>query len=160
SEDNQTASNPSNDSEVNEIESSSSNDFEGNKAMDEEQMNEQEMNQAINPENNQNQPNKKPEKQNVKKQQKPNKWKGFVVMLSAAIFGLVITLSLMTQLYYFQPDNSNPNVKNEQSQSEAVQKDDNSVPQPVSINGSISYLADSTSDAIVGIVNMSDQPKP
>lgn len=160
SEDNQTASNPSNDSEENEIESSSSNDSEGNKAMDEEQMNEQEMNQAINPENNQNQPNKKPEKQNVKKQQKPSKWKGFLGMIAAAILGSVITLAAVTQLDYFQPDNSNPNVENEQSQSEPVQKDDNSGTQPVSTNGSIADIADSTSDAIVGIVNMSDQPNP
>src|SRR5699024_5689351 len=108
SEDNQTASNPSNDSEENEIESSSSNDAERNKAIDEEQINEQDITQAIKPENNQNQPNKKPEKQNVKKQQQPNKWKGFLGMIAAAILGLVITLAAVTQLDYFQPDNSNP----------------------------------------------------
>src|SRR5699024_7015928 len=81
---------------------------------------------------NQNQPNKQPEKQNVKKQQKPSKWKGFLGMIAAAILGSVITLAAVTQLDYFQPDNSNPNVENEQSQSEPVQKDDNSGTQPVS----------------------------
>src|SRR5699024_654760 len=101
----------------NEIESSSSNDSEGNKAMDEEQMNEQEMNQAINPENNQNQPNKKPEKQNVKKQQKPNKWKGLLGMIAAAIMCTVRTLGAVRQQDYIQHDNSNHNVEKEQAKS-------------------------------------------
>src|SRR5699024_2326458 len=151
SEDNQTELHASRDSAESDIESSSSNDSEGKKAMDEELMNEQETNQAINPENNQNQPNIQPEKQNVKKQQKPSKWKGMLGMIAAAILGSVITLAAVTQLDYFQPDNSNPNVENEQTQSEPVQKDDNSGTQPVSTNGSIADIADSTSDAIVGI---------
>src|SRR5699024_12419302 len=91
------------------------------------QMNEQEMNQAINPENNQNQPNKKPEKQNVKKQQKPNKWKGFLGMIAAALFGSVITLAAVTQLDYFSPVNINTNVDNVNSKSEQVQYDDNNI---------------------------------
>ena len=150
----------SDESKDNQTASNSSSDSGENKAMNEEQMNEQEINQAINPENNQNQPNKQPEKQNAKKQQKPSKWKGFLGMLAAAILGSVITLAAVTQLDYFQPDNNNPNGENEQSQSEPVQKDDNSGTQPVSTNGSIADIADNTSDAIVGIVNMSDQPNP
>src|SRR5699024_12797348 len=57
-------------------------------------------------------------------------------------------------------EHSNPEVANEQAQSEPVERDDNSGAQPVSTNGSIADIADSTSDAIVGIVNMSDQPNP
>lgn len=92
---------------------------------------------------------------NTKKRSK--KSGGFFKMLAAAILGSVLTLGTVTQLDYFQPDED---VSEEQSTPVDNDQSDDHTAQPVATDGSIADIVDHASDAIVGIVNMSDQQNP
>src|SRR5699024_11190068 len=92
-----------------------------------------------------------------KANKQPTRWGGFLRMLAAAILGSVITLGAVTQLNFFQSDGEVPDQDSTPANTEQT---DQTSAQPVSTSGSVADMVDSTSDAIVGIVNMADQKNP
>lgn len=75
---------------------------------------------------------------------------GFFKMLAAGVIGSVMTLGVVTQTDYLQPE------ENGQIPPQAAATE--TTAEPVSTDGSVADIAEQASEAIVGIVNMSEQP--
>lgn len=86
-----------------------------------------------------------------KQKRKHSKPSGFLKMIAAAIIGSVLTLGAFTQIDYFSAEPTVPDNHQEK------QSNDNTSAQPVSTSNSVADIVEQSSEAIVGIVNMSEQ---
>ncbi len=79
---------------------------------------------------------------------KQPKNRSFLKMIAAGVIGSVLTFGVITQTDYFQP---------EQQETPQPAASEQTTAEPIMSKGSVADIVESASDAIVGIVNMSEQ---
>lgn len=83
-------------------------------------------------------------------EQKQPKNRSFLKMIAAGMIGSALTFGIITQTDYFQPGSEQQDTPKQET-SEAT------TAEPIMSKGSVADIAEEASDAIVGIVNMSEQ---